>query len=65
MALCALPDWERAEEQLRTFLSHAPSRHQIAEALTDLADLQQAVHVDPDSLQPITARLRDALDDSA
>ncbi|MGE6737135.1 tetratricopeptide repeat protein, partial [Streptomyces sp. NPDC059900] len=65
VVLCALPDWERAGEQLRTFLSHAPSRHQIAEALTDLADLQRAVHVDPGSLQPITARLRDALSDSA
>ncbi|MWA15692.1 tetratricopeptide repeat protein [Streptomyces sp. BA2] len=59
--LCALPDWERAEEQLRTFLSHTPSRHQIVEALDDLADVQRAAPVSPDRLAPILGQLRDAL----
>ncbi|MFH8491238.1 tetratricopeptide repeat protein [Streptomyces longisporoflavus] len=63
--LCALPDWERAEEQLRTFLSYSPSHHQIAEALTDLADLQRAVRIDPDRLEPIVDRLRETLPDGA
>lgn len=59
--LCALPDWERAEEQLHAFLSHAPSPHQIVEALDDMADLQRAVPVSPDRLAPIQRQLRDAL----
>ncbi|MEV6757648.1 tetratricopeptide repeat protein [Streptomyces sp. NPDC051214] len=58
---CALPDWGRAEQQLRDFLSHAPSPHQIVEALHDLADLQRAVPVDPERLAPILSHLRDAL----
>ncbi|MFC7265746.1 tetratricopeptide repeat protein [Streptomyces lutosisoli] len=59
--LCALPDWERAEEQLRSFLSYSPSHHQIGEALDDLADLQRTVPVAPDMLASILSRLRDAL----
>lgn len=59
---CAVPDWDRAEEQLRAFLSYAPSPHQIVEALEDLADLQQAVPVSPERLAPVLRQLRDALE---
>ncbi|MGW6026169.1 tetratricopeptide repeat protein [Streptomyces sp. NPDC055099] len=58
---CALPDWDRAEEQLRVFLSHAPSPHQVVEALDDLADLQRAVPVSPERLAPVLRQLRDRL----
>ncbi|MGW0904258.1 AAA family ATPase [Streptomyces sp. NPDC002853] len=58
---CAMPDWDRAEEQLRAFLSYAPSPHQIVEALDDLADLQRTVPVSPERLAPVLAQLRDAL----
>ncbi|MFC8130665.1 tetratricopeptide repeat protein [Streptomyces sp. NPDC057302] len=59
--LCGLPDWEHAKEQLRTFLSYAPSPHQVMEALDDLADLQRAVPVSPERLAPILDRLRAAV----
>ncbi|MFK4069839.1 hypothetical protein [Streptomyces sp. NPDC029674] len=61
VVLCALPDWGRAEEQLHRFLSHRPSRHQVAEALEDLVNLRRAVPVDAGRLAPVVGRLRDAL----
>ncbi|MFF1725433.1 tetratricopeptide repeat protein [Streptomyces sviceus] len=62
VVLCALPDWDRAEGQLESFLSFAPQPHQITEAVKDLEDLRRAVPVDARRLAAILGRLRQALE---
>ncbi|MGW5497721.1 tetratricopeptide repeat protein [Streptomyces olivaceoviridis] len=61
VALCGLPDWRRAQEQVEVFLSACISRHEIKEVLMDLADLRGALPVDSNQLDPIVSRLEAAL----
>ncbi|MET9411209.1 tetratricopeptide repeat protein [Streptomyces sp. NPDC002935] len=59
VVLCGLPEWDRAEIQLESFLSHSPSQHQVREAVADLENLGRAVSVDHQRLSAVLDRLRE------
>ncbi|MFC4034421.1 SAV_2336 N-terminal domain-related protein [Streptomyces polygonati] len=62
VVLCAMREWTAAAEQLEIFLASSPGRQRTTEALTDLAELAATISLDPERLEPLRRRLRQALD---
>ncbi|MDT3395406.1 tetratricopeptide repeat protein [Streptomyces sp. B1866] len=62
---CALPDWDRAADQLAAFLTAAPTPWQVREVLRALSDLERLLPVDQARLAPLLRRLAEALPDAA
>ncbi|GGU30176.1 hypothetical protein GCM10010289_59500 [Streptomyces violascens] len=54
---CALPEWDKAAEEVERFLTYAPTPSRIREALEDLAQLPETLPVDLPLLQSLQRRL--------
>lgn len=49
---CAAREWDKASAEPERFLARDPGTPRVHEALDDLADLEKALSIDLDQIQP-------------